>query len=124
MSRQSTADANERLNPFAESYVGQEEHRRRVEAEHGAFQKFGTPNKAAAQRALPAQVDTLLNVLRFVDAVNSLIGQQQVRTRLRPEDGGVGALYDDLLAWHDGALQVCRLSEQAEKRTSHAPKSP
>ena len=76
---QSTTAATEELNPFSEAYVGAEEHRKRISAEVGALRRYGNPNKAARDRALPAQVATLLNVLRLVDAINWIL---QVRTRM------------------------------------------
>jgi hypothetical protein len=129
--QQRVADATD-LNPFSESYVGQEEHRRRVEEEVGTLRAFGKPKGSAMHRALPAQVATLLNVLRLVDAINALLSRGLVVPSAAVDahapceesmsaeagastnrgEGGMevgrtlGASYDALTSWGDGALQA------------------
>ena len=69
----------EKRNPFSKQYVGQIEHRRLAEADSGApLGKFGKPSQTSKDAALPAQVATLLNVLRFVDAVNEILRRSLV----------------------------------------------
>ena len=59
----------------------------------------------AMARALPSQLATLLNTLRFVDALNALLARRLVGVS---EDAGglLSATYDELMAWGDRALQA------------------
>ena len=107
------------LNPFnAAAYVGAVEHRRRVEAAQGGkLQKFGAPTKEATARALPGQLDTALNTLRFVDTLNALLGRGLVGGGGAGDDAVVAAAavtsggahprvgFHELMAWGDGAVQ-------------------
>ena len=54
-------------------------HRARV-AVGGKLQKFGAPTQQALERALPGQLDTCLNTLRMIDALNALLQQRLVET--------------------------------------------
>lgn len=96
--------ASEELSPFSSTYVGHAEHRRRIEESLGGrLQKYGSPNEAALARALPGQLETALNTLRFVDAVNALLSRPGL---LSPGQAGVdGALLSSLIEWADGTLQ-------------------
>ena len=70
-------------NPFSSLFVGAEEHRRRVASKfgngRGGLKKHGAPSRGAMKRALPGQLATLLNTLRFVDAVNALLSRPRAR---------------------------------------------
>ena len=96
------------FDPFSKDYVGVEEHRRHVETEEGGkLKRFGNPRLGAVQHALPGNLATLYNTLRFVDAVNTLISRRLVEVTEHPEDGGtLSAKYDALMAWGDKALQA------------------
>lgn len=91
------------LNPLSSAYVGPAEHRRRIEAEHGKLQKYGKPTQLATERALPGQLATCLNVLRFVDAVNGLLSRQWLQSPYASMDG---VPYNLLMSWNDRALQA------------------
>jgi len=95
------------LDPFSSAYVGPEEHRRRVEANEygGRLRKRGNISRNAMVRALPSQVATLYNTLRFVDAVNALLVRRLVPTT-EAADGGLSTSYVELMAWGDKALQA------------------
>ena len=88
-------DEGEEINPFSETYVGQTEHRRRVEADIGKpLGAFGKPKRSAMERAFPSQLATMLNVLRFVDAVNAILLREYVDVlicRVPETSLGVGA---------------------------------
>lgn len=87
-------EAKRTLNPFSEHYIGPEAHAQKV-----GTSKYGSPTQLAMERALPGQVATLLNVLRFVDAVNHLM-----REGLVPVVGADQVAYDDVMRWSDRAL--------------------
>ena len=100
--------------------MGPEEHRRRIEAmQGGKLKKYGSPNQAAMDRALPGQLATCLNTLRFVDALHTVLGRELVRRRdaaagLDTDDAATGAVaFNELFDWHDGALQQ-RFSSAAQ----------
>ena len=102
-------------NPFSEAFAGRQEHRRRVEAEHGKatpggtmkLRKHGKIAIGAMAHALPGQLATLYNTLRFVDAVNALISRRVVEVSESVEGSGSfdTAQYESLMAWGDKALQ-------------------
>ena len=101
-------DLSNEDNPFSEHFVGAAEHRRRVEAKFGAggkLRKHGAPSRQAMARALPSQMATLLNTLRFVDAVNALISRRSVKV-VEGADGALYADYEALMAWGEQALQA------------------
>ena len=93
------------LNPFSNQSVGPQEHRRRVEAREGKLKQFGTISVHAMLRALPSQIATLFNTLRFVDAINALLERHLVETN-DEADGARSASYESLMAWGDKALQA------------------
>ena len=101
----------EQMNPLSSKYVGQVEHRRRVEAVHGKLKKFGSPNMEAMDRALPGQLDTALNTLRFLDALNCLVARELVDVTTRGDAHGVP--FGVLLDWREGAL-LQRFSSAAQ----------
>ena len=95
------------LNPFSKEYVGPEEHRRRVEAAQGGkLRQFGNPSRRAMARSFPAQLATLFNTLRFVDAINSLLSRRLVDHVTEGEHGWLSAPYSEIMAWGDHALQA------------------
>ena len=77
-------------NPFSEGFAGAEEHRKRVEAafgKDGKLKQFGHISRGAMARALPSQLATMFNTLRFVDAVNGLLQRRVVEvTERRPKE--------------------------------------
>lgn len=105
-------------NPFSDDFSGMHEHRRRVEAAHGRatpggtkrLRTYGKISLGAMAHALPGQLATLFNTLRFVDAVNALIERRVVEVTEGSTVGGVGVYdcvqYEDLMAWGDKALQA------------------
>ena len=92
----------EQINPLSSKYVGAEEHRRRVEAKFGKFTKYGNPTQENMERALPGQVHTMLNVLRFVDTINAMLARRLVHVA----HGGRAAPFEVLMAWEEAALQA------------------
>jgi hypothetical protein len=103
-------EANEAINPLSSSYVGPEEHRRRIEERHGELKKYGSPKQEALDRALPGQLATAFNTLRFVDAINALVGSGELGEEWRALDA---APFEALMGWRDGALQQ-RFSSAAQ----------
>lgn len=103
-------EASEELNPLSSKYVGPEEHRRRIEAVHGKLKKFGEPNKEATDRALPGQLATCLNTLRFVDALNTMLGRGLVTSDASQDDG---VPFESVFDWQEGAMQQ-RFSSAAQ----------
>lgn len=95
-------EATEAINPLSSSYVGPEEHRRRIEEKHGKLKKYGSPKQEALDRALPGQLATAFNTLRFVDAINALVGSGELGEACRTVDA---APFEALMGWRDGALQ-------------------
>ena len=70
---------------------------------------YGKPKGSAMHAALPAQVATVLNVLRFVDALNALLRRRLVDGVKEALVGGetrLSASYDALMSWGDEALQA------------------
>ena len=87
---QAQLDRGEALNPFSGTYVGPLEHRRRVEAElEEKLRAYGAPKRSATERALPAQLATLLNVLRFVDAINAILDRGYVASSMEKDVEGM-----------------------------------
>ena len=79
------------LNPFSAHYVGPSAHRAAVEAaEGGRLRARGNPSANAAARALPSQIGTLCNLLRFVDCVNHLLVHRLVEVIPVDEAGEAG----------------------------------
>ena len=105
--RAASGGLDNEMNPFSAEWVGQTEHRRRVEANQGGRLKtYGNPSLGAQVRALPSQLATLFNTLRFVDAVNTLLERDLVEVSEAAESGERSASYDALMAWGDKALQA------------------
>ena len=101
------AQEEEELNPLSSKYVGPEEHRRRIEAKHGKMAKFGTPTQINMDRAFPGQIATMLNVLRFVDAINAMISRPLI------DSTADGVPFDKLMSWHENAITL-RFSSAAQ----------